>query len=129
MRTYRECSLLCLTETWLTASTPEADVDLPGFTTVRADKDTKATSKRKGGGLAVFINKRWCNPRHIMVKITICSRDIELLAVSLRPHYMPREFSHAIVVVVYIPPRAIAETACDVIHSAVERLQTQHPLF
>ncbi|KAM8771414.1 uncharacterized protein AB9X84_005684 [Acanthopagrus schlegelii] len=40
---------------------------------------------------------------------------------------MPREFSHAIVVCVYIPPRAHAETACDIIHSTVSRLQTQHP--
>ena len=61
------------------------------------------------------------------VKETICCPDIELFAVSLRPYYMPREFSHAIVVCVYIPPRASAEVACDVIHSAIARLQTQHP--
>jgi len=30
-------------------------------------------------------------------------------------------------VCVYIPPRAQAEVACDVIHSVVARLQTQHP--
>ncbi|KAI3360473.1 hypothetical protein L3Q82_002368 [Scortum barcoo] len=72
------------------ASIPDANVELPDFSTVRADRDTKACGKRKGGGLAL-------------------------------------EFSHAIVVVVYIPPRADAEAACDVIHSAVAKLQTQHP--
>ena len=40
---------------------------------------------------------------------------------------MPREFSHAIAVVVYVPPRPHADTACDVIHSTIVRLQTQHP--
>ncbi|KAI3376464.1 hypothetical protein L3Q82_016931, partial [Scortum barcoo] len=109
------------------ASIPDANVELPDFSTVRADRDTKACGKRKGGGLALYVNKRWCNPGHVNIKISTCCRDIELLAVSLCPYYLPREFSHAIVVVVYIPPRADAEAACDVIHSAVAKLQTQHP--
>ena len=37
----------------------------------------------------------------------------------MRPYYLPREISHVLVVAVYIPP-------CDVLHSAVSRLQTQH---
>ena len=127
VKTFRECSLLCFSETWLTASIPDANMELPDFTTVRADRDTRACGKRKGGGLALYVNKRWCNPGHVNIKISHCCRDIELLAVSLRPYYLPREFSHAIVLAVYIPPRADAESACDVIHSAVARLQTQHP--
>ncbi|KAJ8398118.1 hypothetical protein AAFF_G00431950 [Aldrovandia affinis] len=54
-------------------------------------------------------------------------KSAELLAVGLRPYYLPREFSHVIVVVVYIPPSANAARACDVIHSTVARLQTDHP--
>ena len=50
-----------------------------------------------------------------------------MLAVSLRPYYMPREFSHAIVVCVYIPTRATVEVACDTIYSVIAELQTQHP--
>ena len=60
-------------------------------------------------------------------KISICARDIELLAVSLRPYYLPREFEQVMAVIVYVPPRADAMVACDVIHSAVAKLQTQHP--
>ncbi|TWW59262.1 hypothetical protein D4764_06G0007920 [Takifugu flavidus] len=45
----------------------------------------------------------------------------------MRPHYLPREFTHALAVVVYIPPSANANAACDVLLSAVSRLQTQHP--
>lgn len=56
-----------------------------------------------------------------------CSRDIELLAVSLHPYYMPRVFSHGIVVFVYIPPRAQVEVEWDFIHLVVAGLQTQHP--
>ncbi|CAM4645751.1 unnamed protein product [Leuciscus chuanchicus] len=104
-RMFRECSLLCLSETWLTQNTPDANVDLPGFTTVRADRDCGHSGKSNGGGLTLFINNRWCNQGHVTVKEIVCNRDIEMLVVGLRLYYMPREFSHAIAVVVYVPPR------------------------
>ncbi|KAI3373182.1 hypothetical protein L3Q82_006507 [Scortum barcoo] len=62
------------------SSIPDANVELPDFSTVRADRDTKACGKRKGGGLALYVNKRWCNPGHVNIKISTCCRDIELLA-------------------------------------------------
>ncbi|KAI3371035.1 hypothetical protein L3Q82_023514, partial [Scortum barcoo] len=92
-REYRECSLLLFTETWLTALTPDSAAELDGFTLLRADR-SKESGKRKGGGLAVFVNDRWCNPGHITVKEQHCCKDIELLAVSMRPYYLPREFTH-----------------------------------
>lgn len=100
---YRESSLLLFTETWLTGLTLDMAVELDGFTLLRADR-CKESGKRKGGGLAVFVNDRWCNPGRITVKEQHCCKDIELLAVSMRPHYLPREFTHALVVVVYNPP-------------------------
>ncbi|KAI3353517.1 hypothetical protein L3Q82_020036, partial [Scortum barcoo] len=39
-------------------SIPDANVELPDFSTVRADRDTKACGKRKGGGLALYVNKQ-----------------------------------------------------------------------
>lgn len=45
---------------------------------------------------------------------------------GLRLFYMPKEFSHAIFTCVFIPLRADAQAACDVIHS-IAALQTQHP--
>ncbi|KAI3376895.1 hypothetical protein L3Q82_000013 [Scortum barcoo] len=84
---------------WLTALTPDTAAELDGFTLLRADR-SKESGKRKGGGLAVFVNDRWCNPGHITVKEQHCCKDIELLAVSMRPYYLPREFTHALAVVV-----------------------------
>ncbi|KAI4901610.1 hypothetical protein NFI96_007589 [Prochilodus magdalenae] len=95
-RLYWECSLLCLAETWLTGNIPDTNVNIPGFATVTADRDARLSGKSKGGGLVLFVNIRWCNPGHVTVKERICCRDIELLAVSLRPYYMPRELSHTI---------------------------------
>lgn len=86
MRTYSEFSLYFSMKTRLTTKTLNAKVDLSVFTTVRADRDTKTGGKCKGG----LINNRWSYPGHVTVKITISSRDIEILGVSLRPYYMRR---------------------------------------
>jgi len=118
---------MCFTETWLHHNVPDSVLDLPGFQLVRADRSRADSGKKNGGGVAVHVNNRWCNPGHITVKERVCSPDIELLAVSLRPYYLPREFTQAIVIVVYIPPTANTSRATDVINSVTARLQTRHP--
>ncbi|KAI3359051.1 hypothetical protein L3Q82_015420, partial [Scortum barcoo] len=52
---------------------------------------------------------------------------LELLAVSIRPYYLPREFPHVIAITTYIPPSANADAACELLHSVVAQLQTEHP--
>ncbi|KAK2847603.1 hypothetical protein Q5P01_010602 [Channa striata] len=118
---------MCFTETWLSDTTPDSVVNLEGFKLVRADRGWKESGKRKGGGLAVFINERWCNPKHVCVKEQLCTKDIEFVAVGVRPYYILREFSHVIVFNVYVPPLDNAAAACELLHGAVTRLQTQHP--
>ncbi|KAI4902351.1 hypothetical protein NFI96_003954 [Prochilodus magdalenae] len=67
-RLYRECSLFCFTETWLTPDTPDANVELPGFSTVRAERDQTLSGKRKGGGAHTF-------HQHQMVQPWTCKRE------------------------------------------------------
>ena len=86
-RDYCECSIMVLSETWLTELTPDTDTNLDGFQLRRADRMAES-GKRKGGGLTVFVNDSWCNSGHITVKEQVCSKDIELLAVSIRPYYL-----------------------------------------
>ena len=83
--------------------TPDTDANLDDFQLWHADR-TAESGTRKGGGLAVFVNDRWCNSGHITVKEQVCSMDIEFLLVSIRPYYLPREFAHVIVLAVYVPP-------------------------
>ena len=73
------------------------------------------------------MSERWCNPGHVHMKEHLSSLDIELLTVGMRPYYLPREFTSAIIISVYVPPSADAAVACVVIHSAVAQIQTQHP--
>lgn len=61
------------------------------------------------------------------VKDTLCCCDVELLAVNLRPYYLPWEFTQVIAMCVFIHPRADTNVACERIHSAVAWLQSQHP--
>ncbi|TWW66964.1 hypothetical protein D4764_02G0000050 [Takifugu flavidus] len=103
-RESREASIMCFTETWLHGLIPDSNVTITGFTTVRADRDTTAAGKKKGGGLAVFVSNRWCSPEHIHVKERVCSPHVELVAIGLRPYYLPREFTNVIAITVYIPP-------------------------
>lgn len=60
---------------------------LPGFCSQSAQRHT--CGKRKGEGLALYVNTRWCNPGHVNIKISICCRNVELLAPSLHPYYLP----------------------------------------
>ncbi|CAL9697560.1 unnamed protein product [Knipowitschia caucasica] len=126
-REYRDSSLQIYTETWLTESMPDSVIELDNFTLFRADRSKLHTGKSRGGGLALFVNNYWCKAEHCIIKTVVCCRDIELLAIGMRPFYLPREFSHVIVVVAYIPPSAKAEDACDLLHSTVSNLQTLHP--
>ncbi|KAF7644468.1 hypothetical protein LDENG_00221520 [Lucifuga dentata] len=124
---YQRCSMICYTETWLNELTPDSLVTLDGFHLVRANRSARETGKRKGGGIAMFVNERWCHPGHISEKQQHCTKDIELLAVSIRPYYLPREFSHVVAITAYIPPLANAAAACECIHTVVSQLQTLHP--
>ena len=125
-REYRDASLMIFTETWLTEQIPDSTVAVEGFSLIRADR-TEESGKKKGGGLAVFVSDRWCKPEHVTVKERICNRDIELLAVSMRPYYLPREFSHAIAIATYVPPSANTSSACEILGTTLAKLQTRHP--
>ncbi|TWW79918.1 hypothetical protein D4764_10G0009480 [Takifugu flavidus] len=96
-RESREASIMCFTETWLHGLIPDSNVTIAGFTTASG-------------------------PRHHRGR-----PDVELIAVGLRPYYLPREFTNVIAITVYIPPTGKADTACDVIHSVTADLQTKHP--
>ncbi len=118
---------MCFSETWLQELTPDSAVTLPGFHTIRADRDIISSGKRKGGGLAVLVNSCWCNTGHIHVKRRVCNPNIELIAIGMRPYYLPREVKNVIAITVYIPPSGKADAACDVIHSVTADRLTKHP--
>ncbi|XP_054650040.1 CUE domain-containing protein 1b isoform X2 [Dunckerocampus dactyliophorus] len=63
-------------ETWLTEDIPDSAIQLESFAAYRGDR-TLASGKHRGGGVCVYVNKRWCTDVQTMEKH--CSQDIELL--------------------------------------------------
>lgn len=104
---------------WLNGLSPDSLVTLEGFQIMRVDRRAEECGKRKGGGIVVFVNERWWNPGPISVKEQCCTRDIELLAVSIQQCYLHREFSHIIITTVCIPALADASAACQLCNTVV----------
>lgn len=101
---------------------PNCLIELEGFSVVRVDRDG-ILGKKRGGGVSVHINDRYC--RTYTVRESVCNADVELLCLSLRPFYLPREFGNIIICSVYVPPsgndaRAAARIT-DCVHDQLQR--------
>lgn len=105
---FRRSNLICLTETWLN---DQCAVELPGYTTIRADRDRRLSGKSIGGGLLMFVDQRWAT--QYTVHERICTKDYETMVVSFRPFYLPREFGQLTVMLVglYVPGPNFKEAA------------------
>ncbi|XP_070534509.1 uncharacterized protein [Ptychodera flava] len=124
---FRRNNLLCFSETWLTE---EADnISLPGYSLVRADRNPNKAKKRCGGGLCAFVSNRWATQFNIHEQV--CTHDYELLSVSFRPFYLPREFSKLTVIMVYVPgPNfKIAGEKISEVYSEVITRSPDNPVF
>ncbi len=122
-------NLMVLTESWLHEGIPDSLLELDGYTLVRADRSSDS-GKKSGGGVCMHICDRWC--KQYTVRDKVCTPDIELLCVSLRPHYLPREFGCVIICAVYIPPSGNAgKAAACIAECAHEQLQRspRAPIF
>ena len=117
MHEYRDASLLCFSESWFKSNTPDSAVSLDGYHLVRGDRDTSICSKTRGGGVCIYINERYCHPSNVHVMKKQCLYEIEILSVSLRPYYIPREFPSVFVNIVYIPDKSNAVNALDVLNA------------
>ncbi|XP_077985307.1 uncharacterized protein LOC144439947 [Glandiceps talaboti] len=116
-----------MNETWLKEDSP--DIDLEGFTCIRHDRDKEKTGKSIGGGLCIFVNDNWSN--NYTIRETVSTKDLEILTVSFRPYYLPREFGQVTVILVYVPGpdnTAAAERIAQSYNAAVNRSVDQ-PVF
>ncbi|KAK0137907.1 hypothetical protein N1851_025875 [Merluccius polli] len=108
---YRESGLMIFTETWFNRDVPDNFVQVDGFSHRRKlGKNRGRRSMHLYQGQLVF---KLCNKRHYM--------QPGLGATTLRPHYLPREFSNIFVCAVYIPPSGNANRAANQIVDCVYR--------
>lgn len=123
----KETCLLAFTESWLSDSDRDEDFSLSGFgIPIRLDRSPEITGKsRGGGGVCFYVNERFCNT--VKVRERMCTTDPELLTISLRPFYLPREFQQLFYTLVYIHPRANATAAAQLIADVMSRLDAVCP--
>ncbi len=95
-----------LTESWLHEGILDSLLKLDGHMLVHRYIES---GKKSGKGVCMYICDRWC--KQYTVRDKVCTPDIELLCVSLRPHYLPREFGCVVICAVYIPPSGNAGKA------------------
>ena len=122
---YSDADLLGFSETLLDDMIDSRHLHVDGFgAPVRADR-TEASGKQKGGGLCFFIDKRWCN--NYTVKRILCIPDIDMLSISCRLFYLPREFSTIFAVLVYVPLSANYTVAAETITQHMNELDNLSP--
>ena len=124
---FKTCSLIALTETWLSDKIGEDHVMIDGFRLFRWDRDRKKTGKCKGGGVCVYVNSKWCHPHNCHAKQSYTDKNIELLTVSARPYYLPREFTHVLITTVYMPTDSNYTEATDSLLHYTNELETDFP--
>ncbi len=102
-RETRDCCVICLTETWMSAMVPEA-IELTDFSVHCSDRTKELTGKSRGGDVCFYINNSWCDERNIHSIKSFCSPDLEFHTLLCRPFWLPMEFTVIIITAVYIPP-------------------------
>lgn len=122
---YREACVLAITETWLDENIPSSDVEPSGYSVFRMDRDPDITGKFRGGGVCLLVRDEWCGS--VLVRERLCTSDIELLCVSLRPYYLPREFPQLFICVVYVHPQANNAKASEEIFTLSQKLESIPP--
>ena len=126
---YKNAGLLCFTETWWDDDTPPGKLLLDGFgAPFRMDRDLNIrTDKKGGGGVAVYVNERWCKRDRIIVRKKVCTLDAEIISLSFRPIHLPREFGQVFFTVAYVHPKANNRRAAATIAECVDELKGISP--
>ncbi len=73
----------------------------------------------------MYINSRWCT--NIKVHERICNPDLELLTLSARAFYLPREFSTVVLSCVYVPPSANVKAAAEQVAHNTQAMLGKYP--
>ena len=78
---------------------PEWAASLPTHITVCI------TGKKGGGGVAIYANERWCKKENMKIRQSVSTLECEILFMSFRPVYLPRDFGQLFYIGVSVPPK------------------------
>ncbi len=126
-RETRDCCVIFLTETWMSAMVPDSAIELTGFSVLRSDRMKGLTGKIRGGGVCFYINNSWCDEKNLHYIKSFYSPDLEFHMLLCRPFWLPREFTVIIIMAVYIPPQANTDQALKELYGNISEQETAHP--
>ncbi len=126
-RETRDCCVICLTETWMSAMVPDSGIELTGFSVHRSDRTKELTGKSRGGGVCFYINNSWCDERNLHSVKSFCSPDLEFHMLLCRLFWLLREFTAIIITAVYIPPQANTDQALRELYRNISKQETANP--
>lgn len=73
--------------------------------------------------MCVFVNNNDCHPTHITTNHRICTKDIELLLLCVKPYQLPREIHEIRLFVGHIVPSADKQAAASQLHDVVSQAE------
>ncbi len=124
-RETRDCCVICLTETWMSAMVPDSAIELTGF--LRATFGHSSQGIAEVGAVCFYINNLWCDERNLHSIKSFCFPDLEFHMLLCRPFWLPREFTAIIITAVYIPPQANTDQALKELYENISEQETAHP--
>ena len=126
---YRDSNILCFTETWWCSDTPSENTYLEGFGyPYRTDRDNEISGKKTGGGVCVYVSERWCRKKAVIVRESVSTANVDILTLSFRPDYLPRDFGQIFVTVVYCQPKALEKDCLKSLRDIVDKMNKVSPL-
>ncbi len=75
-RETRDCCVICLTETWMSAMVSDSSSSRVSQCIAR-DRTKELTGKGRGGVVCFYINNSWCDERNLHSIKSFCSPDLE----------------------------------------------------
>ena len=73
------------------------------------------------------MNDQWCHPNNITIKHKSCSQNAEIFTMRLRPYYIPREFSHVILITISVPNNTVANKVALEVSEALRNYESSAP--
>lgn len=117
----QSCDKVWLNETPQHVMADEA-LNLDNFYMFRHDRQFAAN----GGGLITYVSKQWTTSKPKVYE-TISTPDIELLAISIRPRFLPSGITNITIVNVYTRPSAHFKTADSKLKNVLTGIERDNP--
>ena len=117
---YRDCDIICFTETWLTPKLGDQLLHFPGKTLYRQDRRYQ-TRNVKGGGLCIYIDSKFGPYSTVNMDISICTPDYEMLCLDIKK---PGN-RHMTVICVYRPPKGKPTVFSTYLENILKNLKTE----